>query len=290
MPSFQSYILCTSPRSGSTLLCRLLAATGVAGRPASLFHEPSLDDWRERFGLSGEKERGERDMLAQIFTSALERGRGGTGLFGLRLQRHSFAFFSEKLAVLHPDRPDDAARLEAAFGPTLFIHLTRLDKIGQAVSYVKAQQSGLWHRASDGTELERLSPPREPVYDAALLRSTHDTMVTATGIGKPGSRAMASPRCASPMRRFRPIREGRCAMFLKRSVSIRQQRTPSRRTSPSSPTQRAGSGRSGCARISGSRDGTAPAADAAVLNLRWQVEGFPRKSGGCKIRQESPCP
>lgn len=179
MPPFQSYVICTSPRSGSTLLCRLLTATGVAGRPASLFHEPSLDDWYKRFGLTRTPDHNEREALAALFVAALDKGRGGTDLFGLRLQRHSFAFFSEKLAVLHPDPPDDAARLEAAFGPTLFIHLTRLDKICQAVSYVKAQQSGLWHRASDGRELERLAPPREPVYDAALLRSTHDTMVAA---------------------------------------------------------------------------------------------------------------
>lgn len=30
---------------------------------------------------------------------------------------------------------------------------------------VKAEQTGLWHRAPDGTELERLAPPREPEYD-----------------------------------------------------------------------------------------------------------------------------
>ena len=31
MANFDSYVICTSPRSGSTLLCQLLAATGVAG-------------------------------------------------------------------------------------------------------------------------------------------------------------------------------------------------------------------------------------------------------------------
>lgn len=179
MTPYQSYVICTSPRSGSTLLCRLLAATGIAGRPSSLFHEPSLDDWLERFKLVPNTERDEREVLAELFAAAMKRGRGGTNVFGLRLQRHSFAFFRDKLAILHPDRLSDLARLEAAFGPTRFIHLTRLDKIGQAVSYVKAQQSGLWHRASDGCELERLAPPREPTYDAALLRSTHDTMTTA---------------------------------------------------------------------------------------------------------------
>lgn len=179
MTPFQSYVICTSPRSGSTLLCRLLAATGIAGRPSSLFHEPSLDDWFERFELSADTARSEREVLAAIFAAAMERGRGGTDVFGLRLQRHSFAFFRDKLAILLPGQSSDRARFAAAFGRTLFIHLTRVDKSAQAVSYVKAQQSGLWHRASDGTELERLSPPRDPVYDAELLRSTHDAMLAA---------------------------------------------------------------------------------------------------------------
>ncbi|HBF29284.1 Stf0 family sulfotransferase, partial [Rhizobium sp.] len=31
MAKFSSYVICTSPRSGSTLLCKLLAATGISG-------------------------------------------------------------------------------------------------------------------------------------------------------------------------------------------------------------------------------------------------------------------
>ena len=86
-------------------------------------------------------------------------------MFGLRLQRHSFDFFAEKLAVLHPECANDSQRLQAAFGHTCIIHLARQDKVEQAVSYVKAEQTGLWHAAPDGTELERLSPPREPSYE-----------------------------------------------------------------------------------------------------------------------------
>src|SRR3954471_20919580 len=33
----QSYLVAATPRSGSTLLCELLASTGVAGRPAEHF-------------------------------------------------------------------------------------------------------------------------------------------------------------------------------------------------------------------------------------------------------------
>lgn len=161
---YDSYVICTSPRSGSTLLCKLLAATGVAGNPDSLFHGPSLAAWAADLGLDANFDVPEREILDAIFQAAIARGTLA-GVFGLRLQRHSFDFFVGKLAVLHPEHSNDASRFAAAFGRTLFVHLTRTDKIGQAVSYVKARQTGLWHAAPDGTELERLSPPREPIYD-----------------------------------------------------------------------------------------------------------------------------
>ncbi|MEO9530108.1 MAG: Stf0 family sulfotransferase, partial [Roseibium sp.] len=111
----------------------------------------------------------ETEQLKAVFSAAWKKGTNGTGLFGLRLQRGSFAFFSEKLRHLHPGPDSDVGRVEAAFGKTLFIHLTRGDKLAQAVSLVKATQSGLWHKAPDGTELERVSEPRAPVYDAEAI-------------------------------------------------------------------------------------------------------------------------
>ncbi|MCA0872656.1 Stf0 sulfotransferase family protein [Seohaeicola saemankumensis] len=173
---FPAYVICTAPRSGSTLLCSLLRATGVAGHPGSHFHEPSVADWAEDHGVNPAPDETRRELLAQVFRAAQDTGRGGTGVFGLRLQRDSFDFFARQLAILHPDPPDDAARMQAAFGPLLFIHLTRPDKLAQAVSYVMATQTGLWHRAPDGRELERLSPPRAPAYDAPAIRERLDEM------------------------------------------------------------------------------------------------------------------
>ena len=170
MAKYDSYIICTSPRSGSTLLCKLLAATGVAGNPDSYFHRPSISEWLADLGLTRKPSVPERELLEEIFRAAIAKGTLD-GVFGLRLQRHSFAFFTEKLAVLYPGRSNDVERFQTAFGRTLFVHLTRRDKIAQAVSYVKAQQTGLWHAAPDGTELERLSPPREPAYDASEIRT-----------------------------------------------------------------------------------------------------------------------
>jgi LPS sulfotransferase NodH len=118
----------------------------------------------------------EREILKAAFRAAYVKGRNGTGVFGLRMQRHSFEFFCEKLAILHPGRLTDRERFRQAFGSTLFLHLTRPDKIGQAVSYLKAQQTGLWHVAPDGSELERLAPHREPRYDREEIRACVETM------------------------------------------------------------------------------------------------------------------
>ncbi len=177
MPAnYDTYVICTSPRSGSTLLCKLLAATGVAGNPDSYFHRPSISDWLADLGLARDPSASDREQLEAIFRTAIAKGTLDAGIFGLRLQRHSFDFFIEKLFVLYPSYSNQLGRFRAAFGRVLFVHLTRRDKVAQAVSYVKARQTGLWHAAPDGTELERLSPPQEPAYDASEIRTCLEEM------------------------------------------------------------------------------------------------------------------
>ncbi|MFK7752126.1 MAG: Stf0 family sulfotransferase [Sedimentitalea sp.] len=165
----KSYVICTSPRSGSTLLCRLLIDTGRCGQPSSLFHRADIAQWRLALGVAKAEFTDRRAELMALFRAAHCQGTGATGIFGVRLQRHSFAFFAKQLAHLHPDQTSDRDRIIAQFGPTLFIHLTRANKVDQAISLVKANQTGLWHQSADGRELERLAPPREPVYDAAQI-------------------------------------------------------------------------------------------------------------------------
>ncbi|MCO4824861.1 MAG: sulfotransferase [Amylibacter sp.] len=169
MARYQSYIICTSPRSGSTLLCKLLEQTGRAGAPDSHFHDPSVLKWLKYYALSPDQFSTHTEMLAAIFDAARTQGSGNTEIFGLRIQRHSFDYFRSQLALLHPNRTRTKGKIQAAFGNTLFIHLTRQNKLDQAISYVKATQSGLWHMAPDGTELERLSAPKQPEYDANAI-------------------------------------------------------------------------------------------------------------------------
>jgi LPS sulfotransferase NodH len=170
-PPFTSYVICTSPRSGSTMLCKLLAETKVAGNPGSLFHKPSIDAWLDYYDLEANEFATRRELLDAIFEAAKARGKGETKIFGFRLQRGSFAFFTDQLRLMYPDHTSDADRIQAAFGPTLFIFLSRGDKLDQAISYIRAEQTGLWHRRADGTDLERQETRREDGYDAEAIRS-----------------------------------------------------------------------------------------------------------------------
>ncbi len=200
MTTCQSYIICTSPRSGSTLLCKLLARTKIAGNPASYFHRPSIQAWYKGLDLTQDASMPERTALAMVFRAAIAKGSLETGMFGLRLQRHSFDFFTEKLAILYEQHVSDRQRIHAAFGRTSFVYLTRHDKVEQAVSYLKATQTGLWHMAPDGTALERLAPPAEPTYDADKIRTHIMNLRAMTAPGNAGSTLKKLSRCASPMR------------------------------------------------------------------------------------------
>ena len=72
--TFDSYVICTSPRSGSTLLCKLLAATGVSGNPESYFHEPSVSSWQTELNLSPDPSVSERDAVRDVFRTAIKDG------------------------------------------------------------------------------------------------------------------------------------------------------------------------------------------------------------------------
>lgn len=153
------------------MLCKLLAETKVAGNPGSLFHKPSIDAWLDYYDLNANEFATRGELLDAIFEAAKARGKGKTKVFGLRLQRGSFAFFMDQLRFMYPDHTSDADRIQVAFGPTLFIFLSRGDKLDQAISYIRAEQTGLWHRRADGTDLERQETRREDGYDPDAIRS-----------------------------------------------------------------------------------------------------------------------
>ena len=163
--SAQAYMICGTPRSGSTLLCDLCAGSGVAGRPNSFYRRESMTHFAAEFGVPSPSGIDGPGFDRAYLEALLRDGKGGTPVLGIRMMWPSVVEASRRLDGLFPGFSSDAARFERAFGTLVYLMLSRDDKVAQAVSRLKAEQTGLWHRAADGSERERSAPPRPPVYD-----------------------------------------------------------------------------------------------------------------------------
>jgi trehalose 2-sulfotransferase len=139
-------------------LCALLAGTGVAGRPEEYF---------ERLARSGlprqprEYFEGVEDaeLLAHLaatdpgapddgdpFPAALAAGTTANGVFGAKLMWTHLLDLAERLG-----RAPDAALLAERLPQPRYVHVTRRDKVAQAVSLWRAVQTRAW-RAGDVKE------------------------------------------------------------------------------------------------------------------------------------------
>ncbi|WP_319462436.1 Stf0 family sulfotransferase [Micromonospora sp. RTP1Z1] len=165
MADVDSYFICATPRTGSSLLCGLLASTGVAGRPEAYFRVPDEPLWAGRWGLEAGGW-GYGDFVA----AALAAGRTGNGAFGAKLMWGTLDRVVAGLATVHPELAGaDDALLRRAFGRTAFVYLRRGDVLAQAVSWLRAEQTDLWYVGDAGANHE---PPRyDPDGIDDLLRT-----------------------------------------------------------------------------------------------------------------------
>jgi LPS sulfotransferase NodH len=145
----RGYVISATPRSGSNLLCDALTSTGTLGRPAEYLN---VDALRLR-GLSEFK----NDVKARL-GQAIRLGTTANGVFGLKLFVPHFADFA-------------AAAGEAMLGDLVFVHLTRNDLLGQAISYVRAAQTQAWRSNLAARGEARFD---EDAIAAAILRFATD--------------------------------------------------------------------------------------------------------------------
>jgi trehalose 2-sulfotransferase len=139
--SASSYLICGTPRTGSTWLCSLLSSTGVAGQPESYFREPDQRTWASRFGVRVTGE-GEIDYV-DFVRGAVRAGSTGNGVFAARIMWGTMHLLVEGLRGQIGGH-GDVDVLERALGPLRFVHLERLDVVAQAVSWARAEQTGFW--------------------------------------------------------------------------------------------------------------------------------------------------
>jgi LPS sulfotransferase NodH len=149
----RSYLLCGTPRTGSTLLCSLLASTGVAGRPESYFRQGDEAAWASRFGVAvaGDGSFDYREFVA----AAVRAGTSRNGVFAARIMWGTLDVVVERLSRTAPSQRDLDVLIDA-FGPLAVVHLRRLDVVGQAVSWARAEQTGYWQQGDTASTDARL--------------------------------------------------------------------------------------------------------------------------------------
>jgi LPS sulfotransferase NodH len=162
----RSYVICGTPRTGSTLLCSLLHSTGVLGRPESYFREPDEVAWATRFGLATEGGR-VRDYRAFV-SAARSAGTSDNGVFGVRIMWGSLERVIGGLGGA-PGKPD-LPILEEALGPLTFVHLRRADVTEQAVSWCRAEQTGYWQQGDIATQEPHQDIPRMELLMETILK------------------------------------------------------------------------------------------------------------------------
>jgi len=154
----KALLVCATPRSGSTLLCALLEGTGVAGRPQEYFERLSHSGLprqpREYFdGVADPKllellaptDPGAPDRSDPI-PRALADGTTPNGVFAAKLMWTHLLDLADRLG-----RPADAELVADRFSGPRYVHVTRRDKVAQAVSLWRAVQTRAW-RAGEVTE------------------------------------------------------------------------------------------------------------------------------------------
>jgi trehalose 2-sulfotransferase len=183
----RSYLVCATPRSGSTLLCETLEQTGIAGRPREYFealketgvprrpreyfwglrspevlrllpHDAQLDRDSERVATWN------RDDYARHLDASIEQGTTANGVFGAKMMWGYFDDFLELTrGIPRFGGMGDGSLLNAAFPDLQYVFVSRSDKVRQAVSLWRALQTWVWRKAEGYADDEPL-PEQRAVY------------------------------------------------------------------------------------------------------------------------------
>ena len=187
----RSYIVCATPRSGSTLVCQALKDTGVAGHPEEFFEalrhsgrprrpEEYFEGVDDRSILDHLGERGigtepqqrsplwSRAAYDRYLEWAFEAGTTPNGVFGAKLM---WGYFNDFVSLLRNIPAYSglplAELLPAVFPDLTFVRVVRANKVRQAVSLWKAVQTATW-RQEDAASSGGVSEAGQAPYRSFL--------------------------------------------------------------------------------------------------------------------------
>jgi LPS sulfotransferase NodH len=189
----RAFLVCATPRSGSTLVCQALKKTGVAGRPEEYFEalrhsgrprrpeeyflgldDPSILDQLGERGIADEPRPRSplwsRTAYDRYVEWAIESGTTPNSVFSVKLMWGYFGDFVSLLRnVPHYRDLPLAELLPAVFGDLTYVRVVRANKIRQAVSLWKAVQTATWRE--EGAREERPLDDWDEASDAPPYRS-----------------------------------------------------------------------------------------------------------------------
>lgn len=143
MQPTRSYIIWFSQRTGSTLLCKALESTGIAGRPGEWLWDPETFDLCTSYGVRN---------MEEVREKLWERGSTSNGVcavkFGMFEPHHSLLLEQFRQLPGSPTAPKrPAVAWERMYPNCRHLFMTRRNKVRLAVSWRKAFLSQQWHLA-----------------------------------------------------------------------------------------------------------------------------------------------
>jgi trehalose 2-sulfotransferase len=132
-------VVCSSQRSGSSLLCQALADTQAVGTPTEYFNPRTRAALTERWRCGG--------SVADYVATARARRSSPGGLFGTKLHWDQFEQLRAEVLELTRAEPEfeiSSDFLEELLPRPLYIHILRRDVNRQAVSFWRALSTGVW--------------------------------------------------------------------------------------------------------------------------------------------------
>ena len=167
-PPHKSYLICATPRSGSSLLCEALQNTGLAGNPDEYFGPMHVQRWNERWQT--------RSVQAYV-KKAISFSQGETDVVGMKIMRLYWQNFMDDLRHAADDEELSEFELLHHWFPNLqFIFITRRDKVRQAISWLKFLQGSAWHWTdTKPQQLKDLEFKPEIIQEFIVQTTAHET-------------------------------------------------------------------------------------------------------------------
>ncbi len=165
------YLVCATQRSGSTLLCKLLAQTEIAGTPKEL-----LLLWLRERDRTGEA------FWLEVLQKTVDLGSTPNGVFACKVMANYFPQAMELLRAVPRTAGLDAFEIaQLAFSRPKILHVRRRNILRQAISIYIADHCGIYHMADHeggadpflGRALENYDPDynRDVPFDYARIQS-----------------------------------------------------------------------------------------------------------------------